>query len=55
MQGGKILSAIIVDDEVNAISNLKNLITAYCPTINVMLPLKLHQLNTFDHLSSQVT
>jgi two-component system LytT family response regulator len=36
MQGGKILSAIIVDDEVNAISNLKNLITAYCPTINVI-------------------
>jgi len=36
MQGGIKLSALIVDDEVNAISNLKNLIATYCPAINVI-------------------
>lgn len=30
------LNAIIVDDEINAISNLRNLIAAYCPAIKVI-------------------
>lgn len=36
MHGVQILNAVIVDDEVNAISNLKNLIATYCPSIKVI-------------------
>ncbi len=36
MPVGQTLNALIVDDELNAISNLKNLIAAYCPSIKVI-------------------
>lgn len=32
----KILTAVIVDDETFAVTNLSNLITSYCKSINII-------------------